>query len=69
MTKKLIEIDDALLAEAREILGASSQRETIALALDEIVRRQRGQDFVALLKSGAFDDLANPEIMAGAWRT
>lgn len=69
MTKKLIEIDDVLLAAARKILGASSQRETIALALDEIVRRHRRQEFMALLKSGAFDDLANPEIMAGAWRT
>lgn len=68
VTKKLIDIDDALLAEARKILGASSQRETVTLALDEIVRRSRRREYVELLTSGHYD-LADPEVMAGAWRT
>lgn len=69
MTKKLIDIDDELLAKAREILGATSQRETVTIALSEVVNLQRRLDFLELAKNGALEDLGNPEIMAGAWRT
>lgn len=68
MTKKLIEIDNELLAEAREVLGTSTQRETVTKALDEVVRHHRRRQFMAMLKDGKLDDLADPEIMAGAWR-
>lgn len=68
MTKKLLDIDDNLLAEARAVLGTSSQRETVTMALDEVVRRHRRQKYVALL-TGDQLDLADPEIMAGAWRS
>ena len=68
MTKKLIDIDDELLAAAREALGASSQRETVTLALNEVVRRHRRGEYVALLTNGQYD-IADAEIMAGAWPT
>ena len=69
MTKKLIDIDDELLARAREILGTNSQRETVTRALDQVVNLRRRLDFLEMLKDGALTDLSNPEIMAGAWRT
>jgi Arc/MetJ family transcription regulator len=68
VSKKLIEVDDELLGQAREILGATSQRETVNRALEDVVRRHLRGKLVELLTSGRFDDLANPEIMAGAWR-
>ncbi len=34
-----IEIDDALMAEARAIAGTATKRETVELALRELVRR------------------------------
>jgi Arc/MetJ family transcription regulator len=67
VSKKLIEIDDNLLDEARTILGTSTQRETVTRALDEVVRRRRRQDFTELLTSGQLD-LADTEVMGGAWR-
>jgi Arc/MetJ family transcription regulator len=68
VTKKLIDLDEKLLAEAKEILGASTQRETVTRALDDVVRRHRRREYVDLLTSGQFD-LADPKTMAGAWRT
>ena len=68
MTKKLIEIDDNLLDEAKAILGTSTQRETVNRALDEVVRRRQRQDFMDLLTSGQLD-LADAEVMRGAWRS
>ena len=67
MTKKLIEIDDSLLNEAKAILGTSTQRETVTRALDAVVRRRRREEFTDLLTSGRLD-LADPEVMGGAWR-
>lgn len=68
MTKKLIDIDDDLLVQAKEVLGTTTQRETVNRALDEVVRRSQRRQFMTLLKDGVLDDLADPEIMAGAWR-
>jgi Arc/MetJ family transcription regulator len=67
VTKKLIDIDEQLLAEARSILGAASQRETVNRALDEVVRRQRRREFVEMLGRDRLD-LADDEVMQRAWR-
>lgn len=68
MTKRRIDIDDELLTAVQGILGASSQSETVTLALEAVVHRHQRMDFVALLNNGQYD-LADPEIMAGAWRS
>ncbi len=36
-----IEIDDAILAEAQELIGARTKRETVDTALRELVARHR----------------------------
>lgn len=72
MTKRLVEIDDTLLDEAR----AATREETITgtvtaalrLAVEQMQRkeeelRQRWAEVAPLMK-----DLHNPEIMDGAWR-
>lgn len=41
MTKTLIDIDDALLAEAARVLGTTTKKDTVNAALGEAVRRQR----------------------------
>lgn len=68
MTKKLIDIDDTLLAQAKEALGTTTQRETVTRALDEVVRRALQVESIQMLSDGELPDLADPEIMAGAWR-
>jgi Arc/MetJ family transcription regulator len=43
-----IEIDDAVLEEAQRRTGARTKRETVDLALRELVARRRQRDVLAL---------------------
>ena len=60
MTRMTVTIDDALLEEAREALGAETRAEAIRTALSEAVRRRRLA--LALQQRGQFQlqgDLAD----------
>ena len=61
MTKMLIDVDDEALAEASELLGTRTKKDTVNMALREtalILRRARALTRLAELgESGAFDDL------------
>ncbi len=48
-----IEIDDELLARAREVLGTNGLRDTVHAALDEVVK--------ARLRAELADQLADPD--------
>ena len=68
MTKRLVDIDDDLLAEASEILGAETMKETVNRALEEaigIALRRRHVD--RLVKMQGLD-LDEPEVLNRAWR-
>jgi Arc/MetJ family transcription regulator len=43
-----IEIDDEVLAEAQRLTGARTKRETVDVALRELVARRRQRDVLAL---------------------
>ncbi len=64
-----IEIDEALLAEAQQVLGTSGLKETVDLALTEVVRAERRRRLAARLRTGAGLDLG-PEVLAESrrWR-
>ncbi|HRC87797.1 MAG TPA: type II toxin-antitoxin system VapB family antitoxin [Thermoanaerobaculia bacterium] len=66
--KTSVEIDEELLAGARSILGTRTVRETIEQAFLEVVRARARREEVQALASLKGMDLANPEVMAGAWR-
>ena len=51
MKKTTINIDEELLAEAREVTGASSDTETIRLGLRELVRRAAQKRIATFLGS------------------
>ena len=53
MAKTLIDIDDALLAEAAGVLGTKTKKDTVVTALSEVVRRQRLRE----LANRSFPDL------------
>lgn len=59
MTKILVDVNDEMLAEAMELLGTKTKKETINLALSEVVGRQRRlralDDLRALAASGGLD--------------
>jgi Arc/MetJ family transcription regulator len=50
MTKILVDVNDAMLAEAMELLGTTTKKDTVNLALEEVVARLR--------RARAFDELA-----------
>lgn len=41
MSRMTVMLDDAMLEDARVVLGAKTKRETIVLALTETIRRKR----------------------------
>ncbi len=61
MTKTLIDLDDELLAQARQILGTDTKKATVHVALREIVRRWAAMEFGYLARSGVFDELLKAE--------
>ena len=68
MKKTSVVIDDRLLEEVRSLLGTASIRDTIDRALREIVRVEaRRQEVSALVEMDGLD-LADENVMAGAWR-
>lgn len=69
MTKRLVDIDDELLARAREFLGSRTIKETVNGALDEYCRWQLRLRHFERLQTMEGLDLDKPEVMKGAWRT
>lgn len=68
MAKTLIDLDEALLAEAMAVLGTRTKKDTVHRALAEVVASGRRREHLELLTSGGLPDLDDPEVMAGAWR-
>lgn len=68
----MIDLDDDALEQARAALGTRTKRDTVNQALLRVARdERRRRAWVAemdLVKSGAYDDLLDREIMRGAWQ-
>jgi Arc/MetJ family transcription regulator len=61
VSKTLIDVDDELLAKARQILGAGTKKDTVNGALREVVRRWAAEEFGHLARTGVFDELLKNE--------
>jgi Arc/MetJ family transcription regulator len=61
MTKVLIDIDDEALAEAAELLGTTTKKDTVNTSLRETAQRLRRAQALTRLgelgQAGAFDEL------------
>jgi Arc/MetJ family transcription regulator len=68
MTRTLIDIDDALLLQAQQVLGTDTKKDTVNSALAEVVALQARRNFLAAARGGAFADLADPDVRGEAWR-
>lgn len=70
MTKRLVDIDDAVLDEARRVLGTSTLKDTVNASLRDTVqsahRRAISEADVARFVE-ATEDLRDPVVMARAW--
>lgn len=70
MVKRLVDIDDEVLEEARALLGTRTLKETVNRALQETVEaaRRRSVTTEDLQRVGELmRDLGDPEVMARAW--
>jgi Arc/MetJ family transcription regulator len=72
LTKRLIEIEDDLLQQARDALGTETIKDTVAIALRHAIhsskRRTRLDDTTLQRFAAASEDLADDDVMAAAWR-
>ena len=73
MAKTLIDIDaDSLAAAARE-LGTATKKDTVNAALREVAalgaRRRDLARFLDVADSAELADLADPDVVRGAWRS
>ena len=55
MTKRLVDVDDEVLAQARRILGTETMKDTVNRALREVVRRDAAASFLVLAIDGVFE--------------
>ncbi len=70
MTKRLVDIDDDMLEQARRALGTSTLKDTVNAALVEATRLARSNALTKedLMRVGKLlQDLGDPEVMAKAW--
>ncbi len=63
MAKTLIDIDPELLERAQQVLGTGTKKDTVNVALREVVRRWAAREFGELARGGVFDGLLKPEPM------
>lgn len=68
MTKRLVDIDDDLLAEARVLTGAATMKEAVNAALQQVIDSELRRRHLRRLEAGEGTDLADEEVMRGAWR-
>ena len=66
--KTTLEIDKEKVRRVAAILGTKTTTATVDAALDEIERNHKMRALIERAKSGAFDDLADPETRVGLWR-
>ena len=72
MTKRLIDVDDDVLEDARRALGTTTIKDTVNSALRasvEAAERRQNVDTAALKRfADASRDLRDDDVMAEAWR-
>ena len=69
MAKTLIDVDDALLEAARDVLGTSTKKDTINTALREVVAaRARSEAALKLIEWGQRNEPWDDSIRDRAWR-
>jgi Arc/MetJ family transcription regulator len=72
MTRTMIDIDEAALAQVTEILGTKTMKDTVNGALHEIVtthaRAAAMERMLAKSRAGYYDEILDPAREAEAWR-
>jgi len=67
MTKRLVEINDEDLRAAQELLQAPTIKETVALALKEVIAAEARRQHIDLLRTGYMAPMADKAERRRAW--
>ena len=68
MARTVIDIDEDLLGRAAELFQTRTKRDTVNAALRDAVARRARMAELDRLARGELPDLADPDVMAQAWR-
>lgn len=68
MRKTTLEIDDAVLEDARRILGTRGIKDTVDAALRQVRVQDARRELLEQLRTLDGLDLDDPEVMGSAWR-
>lgn len=68
MTKRLVDIDDDLLAEVRVLTGAVTMKEAVNTALQQVIDSELRRRHLRRLEAGEGTAVADDEVMRDAWR-
>lgn len=68
MAKTLVDIDEERLAQAKQLLGTSTKKDTVNAALKEVVAAAARRRDLDRLIGGQLADLADPETRARVWQ-
>jgi Arc/MetJ family transcription regulator len=68
MTKRLLDIDDSALEDARRILETGTMKDTVNEALRRVARIEGSKAWVDLMASEDLADLRDVRVKGGAWR-
>jgi Arc/MetJ family transcription regulator len=68
MAKTLIDVDEEYLAAAQEVLHTDTKKDTVNAALREVAALAARRRDLQRLASGGLPDLADEEVIRGAWR-
>jgi len=68
MTKRLVDLDDDLLDEARKLTGAATMKDAVNAALRQLVDAELRRRHLRRLETGEGIDLADRDVMKGAWQ-
>jgi len=66
--KTSVEINEELLHEVQRVLSTATIKETIEEAFREVLRVEARRAEIEALATMRGMDLADPEVMSGAWR-
>jgi hypothetical protein len=67
VTKRLVEINDDDLRVAQELLQAPTIKETVALALKEVIALDARRKYIELLRDGHLELMADKDERRSAW--
>jgi Arc/MetJ family transcription regulator len=67
--KTSVEINEKLLSAVQRVLSTTTIKDTIEEAFREVLRAEARREEVEALATMRGSDLANPDVMAGTWRS